>query len=105
MPRDKTATYERIIRCMKKEFLTFGYEKASIKNASAFLPRRARCEAPSLLRGCDPPEALISDAGLYPTSETSFHLRIPLTTKVTRILRQRLKATFWVQVRFSPSNS
>jgi len=28
-----------------------------IKNASAFLPRRAWCEAPSLMRGCDPPEA------------------------------------------------
>ena len=26
-----------------------------IKNASAFLPRRAWCEAPSLMRGCDPP--------------------------------------------------
>ena len=31
-----------------------------IKNASAFLPRRAGCEAPSSLRGCDPPEAFIS---------------------------------------------
>ena len=62
-----------------------------IKNASAFLPRRAWCEAPSTLRGCDPPEALISDAGLYPTSEKSFTLRIHLTIEITRILRQRLK--------------
>ena len=30
MPRDKTATYERISRCMKEEFLTYGYEKASL---------------------------------------------------------------------------
>ena len=28
----------------------------SIKNVSAFLPRRAWCEAPSLMRGCDPPK-------------------------------------------------
>ena len=26
-----------------------------IKNASAFLPRRAWCKAPSLMRGCNPP--------------------------------------------------
>jgi len=30
LPRDKTATYEKIIRCMKEEFLAFGYEKASL---------------------------------------------------------------------------
>ena len=35
MPRDKTATYEKIIRCMKEEFLTFGYEKASLNRVSA----------------------------------------------------------------------
>ena len=35
MPRDKTATYERIIRCMKEEFLTFGYEKASLNRVSS----------------------------------------------------------------------
>ena len=35
MPRDKTATYERIIRCMKEEFLAFGYEKASLNRVSA----------------------------------------------------------------------
>ena len=29
----------------------------SIKNVSAFLPRRAWCEAPSLMRGCDPPKS------------------------------------------------
>ena len=34
MPRDKTATYEKIIRCMKEEFLTFGYEKASLNRVS-----------------------------------------------------------------------
>ena len=35
MPRDKTATYERISRCMKEEFLTYGYEKASLNRVSA----------------------------------------------------------------------
>jgi hypothetical protein len=35
-------------------------DNLTIKNASAFLPRRAWCEAPSFLRGCDPPEAFIS---------------------------------------------
>ena len=35
MARDKTATYEKIIRCMKEEFLTFGYEKASLNRVSA----------------------------------------------------------------------
>ena len=44
------------------------------------------------LRGCDPPEALISDAGLYPMSEKSFILRIHLMIEITRILRQRLKS-------------
>ena len=29
-----------------------------LKNASAFLPRRAWCQAPSLMRDCDPPEVL-----------------------------------------------
>ena len=35
MPRDKTATCEKIIRCMKEEFLAFGYEKASLNRVSA----------------------------------------------------------------------
>ncbi len=35
MPRDKTATYEKIVRCMKEEFLAFGYEKASLNRVSA----------------------------------------------------------------------
>ena len=35
MPSDKTATYEKIIRCMKEEFLAFGYEKASLNRVSA----------------------------------------------------------------------
>ena len=30
-----TATYEKIIRCMKEEFLAFGYEKASLNRVSA----------------------------------------------------------------------
>ena len=35
MPRDKTATYERISRCLKEEFLVYGYEKASLNRVSA----------------------------------------------------------------------
>ena len=35
MPRDKTATYEKISRCMKEEFLAYGYEKASLNRVSA----------------------------------------------------------------------
>ncbi len=35
MPRDKIATCEKIIRCMKEEFLAFGYEKASLNRVSA----------------------------------------------------------------------
>lgn len=35
MPRDKTATYERISRCLKEEFLAYGYEKASLNRVSA----------------------------------------------------------------------
>jgi len=46
MPREKTAA----LTARAREF-------SDIKNASAFLPRRAKCEAPSSLRGCDPPEA------------------------------------------------
>ena len=30
MPRDKTATNKKIIACMREEFLTYGYEKASL---------------------------------------------------------------------------
>ena len=35
MPRDKTATYEKISHCMKEEFLAYGYEKASLNRVSA----------------------------------------------------------------------
>ncbi len=35
MPREKTATYEKITRCLKEEFLTYGYEKASLNRVSA----------------------------------------------------------------------
>lgn len=35
MSRDKEKTNARIIRCMKEEFLTFGYEKASLNRISA----------------------------------------------------------------------
>lgn len=35
MPKDKTATNRRIIECMKNEFLTHGYDKASLNRISA----------------------------------------------------------------------
>ena len=51
--------------------------KFNFKNASAFLPRRAWCEAPSFLRGCDPPEAFYLSGGLKPATETSRILTYP----------------------------
>lgn len=35
MPRDKTATNAKIIACMREEFLTCGYDKASLNRISA----------------------------------------------------------------------
>ena len=35
MPRDKTATNAKIIQYMKEEFLTYGYEQASLNRVSA----------------------------------------------------------------------
>ena len=35
MPKDKSVTNAKIIRCMKEEFLAFGYEKASLNRISA----------------------------------------------------------------------
>ena len=35
MPRDKTTTNAKIIQYMKEEFLTFGYEQASLNRVSA----------------------------------------------------------------------
>lgn len=35
LPRDKTLTNAKIIRYMKEEFLTYGYEKASLNRVSA----------------------------------------------------------------------
>ena len=32
MPRDKTATHKKLVRCIREEFLEFGYEKASMKH-------------------------------------------------------------------------
>ena len=72
------------------------------KNASAFLPRRAGCEAPSSLRGCDPPclsmrnnapvehcaaEAFILHREIVLTMKASFTLRAYLTTAVASIAR------------------
>ena len=57
------------------------------KNASAFLPRRAGCEAPSSLRGCDPPEAFILHREIVLTMKASITLRAYLTTEVASIAR------------------
>lgn len=35
MPRDKAITTAKIIQCLKEEFLTYGYEKASLNRVSA----------------------------------------------------------------------
>ena len=35
MPRDKTATHERLIPIIRKEFLEFGYEKASLQHIAS----------------------------------------------------------------------
>ena len=35
MPKDKTATTSRIVQAMKEEFLSYGYEKASLNRISA----------------------------------------------------------------------
>lgn len=35
MPRDKTVTHRKIIEAMREEFLTYGYEKASLNRISA----------------------------------------------------------------------
>ena len=35
LPRDKTETNAKIIKCMRDEFLTYGYEKASLNRVSA----------------------------------------------------------------------
>ena len=35
LPRDKTETNAKIIQCMREEFLTYGYEKASLNRVSA----------------------------------------------------------------------
>ena len=35
VPKDKTETHVRIVRCMREEFLAHGYEKASLNRVSA----------------------------------------------------------------------
>ena len=72
------------------------------KNASAFLPHRAGCEAPSSLRGCDLPclnmrnnapvehcvaEAFILHREIVLTMKPGFTLRAYLTIKITSIAR------------------
>ena len=72
------------------------------RNASAFLPRRARCEVSSPSRGCDPPclsmrnnapvehcvaEALILYRRIVLTMKANITLRKYLTTAVAGIAR------------------
>ena len=61
--------------------------RIKFKNALAFLPRRAGCEAPSSLRGCDPPEAFILHREIVLTMKANVTLYAYLTTKVTSIAR------------------
>lgn len=35
MPKDKTETNSKIIRYIREEFMTYGYEKASLNRVSA----------------------------------------------------------------------
>ena len=49
-----------------------GYSQI-FKNALAFLPRRAGCEAPSYLRVCDPPEAFILHREIVTHDEGKYH--------------------------------
>ena len=46
MPRDKTQTHEKLIPCIRQEFLRCGYEKASLKN----IAREAGITAAGLYR-------------------------------------------------------
>ena len=35
LPKGKASTTAKIVQCMKEEFMTFGYEKASLNRVSA----------------------------------------------------------------------
>ena len=49
---------QRFFNLLKLPTCLYG-AASGIQERLAFLPRRAGCEAPSSLRGCDPPEALL----------------------------------------------
>jgi len=57
------------------------------------IPPPIRPQTTCVLRGCDPTEALISDAYFVSHVRDNFLLCIHLTTEVTIILRQRLKSS------------
>ena len=78
------------------------YVPASLQERLAFLPRRAWCEAPFSLRGCDPPclsmrnnvpvehcaaEAFILHREIVFTMKAGITLRAYLTTEVVSIVR------------------
>lgn len=67
MPKDKTDTYNRLIPCMKTEFLTKGFEKASVRS----IANRAGMSAAGIYRHFKNKEAMF-DALVAPLTETYF---------------------------------
>lgn len=56
MPRDKTATHEKLIPIVSDEFLTYGYEKASVNH----IAKRAGMSAAGLYRHYTDKEAMFA---------------------------------------------
>lgn len=67
MPKDKTDTYNRLIPCMKAEFLEKGFEKASVRS----IANRAGMSAAGIYRHFKDKEAMF-DALVMPLVETYF---------------------------------
>ena len=56
MPRDKTDTHNKLLPCIKQEFLEHGYEKASMQN----IARRAVITAAGIYRHFPIKEAMFT---------------------------------------------
>lgn len=56
MPRDKTDTHNKLLPCIKQEFLEHGYEKASMQN----IARRAGITAAGIYRHFPSKEAMFT---------------------------------------------
>ncbi len=67
MPRDKTDTYNRLIPCMKAEFLEKGFEKASVRS----IAERAGMSAAGIYRHFKDKEAMF-DVLVAPLVDTYF---------------------------------